>query len=155
MNGMHGRGALGNFTSPAHAGDHVTGGSPAHPARTSSFFEPRVSAGASFVNIDMDSRFGVGIVAVLLLGFVAGGAASAGDKGPCTIATKGDTPTAKACATGGRKAAHKLMKDMVKAAKDKGAKFECDNCHKDLDNYELSKNAADDYKKLEAAVAKK
>jgi hypothetical protein len=47
------------------------------------------------------------------------------------------------------------MKQMVKDAKAKGEKFTCDGCHKDLDNYELTKNANDDYKKLEAAIAKK
>lgn len=83
------------------------------------------------------------------------GVAQAGDEGKCTIATKGDTPTAKACAKGGRAEAKKLMKDMVKQAKANGQKFTCDGCHKDLDNYELTKNAVDDYKKLEAAIAKK
>ena len=34
-------------------------------------------------------------------------------------------------------------------------KFTCDGCHKDLDNYELTKNANDDYKKLERVVAAK
>jgi hypothetical protein len=80
------------------------------------------------------------------------GVASAADEAKCTIATKGDTPTAKACAKGGRAEAKKMMKDMVKSAKAKGAKFTCDGCHKDLDNYELTKNAVDDYKKLEAAT---
>jgi hypothetical protein len=81
--------------------------------------------------------------------------AFAGEKGPCKIATKGDSPTAKACTQGGRDAATKLMKDMVKQAKAKGDKFTCNGCHKDLDNYELTKNANDDYKKLEAVVANK
>ena len=52
-------------------------------------------------------------------------------------------------------AATKLMKDMVKQAKAKSQKFTCDGCHKDLDNYELTKNANDDYKKLESVVAAK
>jgi hypothetical protein len=104
----------------------------------------------------MSSGAGKVLVAVCLFGLSAAGVARAGDdKGPCKIATKGETPTAKACATGGRAAATKLMKDMVKQAKAKGEKFTCDGCHKDLDNYELTKNANDDYKKLEAAVAKK
>jgi hypothetical protein len=104
----------------------------------------------------MSSRFCKVLIAVFLFGLSAAGVANAGsDKGPCKIATKGDTPTAKACTQGGREAATKLMKDMVKQAKAKGEKFTCDGCHKDLDNYELTKNANDDYKKLEAAVAKK
>jgi len=82
------------------------------------------------------------------------GSAVGGDEGKCTIATKGDSPTAKACAKGGRAEAKKVMKDMVKQAKAAGQKFTCDGCHKDLDNYELTKNATEDFKKLEA-VAKK
>src|SRR5882724_13198697 len=95
------------------------------------------------------------LFAVFRFGLSASGVANAGDKGPCKIATKGDSPTAKACTQGGRDAATKLMKDMVKQAKAKGEKFTCDGCHKDLDNYELTKNANDDYKKLEAVIAKK
>ena len=89
----------------------------------------------------------------LLLAFtlVAGGA-SADDK--CTIATKGDSPTAKACAKGGRAEAKKTMKEMVKTAKANGATFTCEGCHKDLDSYELTKNARDDYAKLVAAQKK-
>jgi len=82
------------------------------------------------------------------------GRAVAGDEGKCTIAVKGDSPTAKACAKGGRAEAKKMMKEMVKQAKAAGQKFTCDGCHKDLDNYELTKNANEDFKKLEA-VAKK
>jgi hypothetical protein len=95
------------------------------------------------------------LIAAFLFGLSAAGVANAGDKGPCKIATKGDSPTAAACTKGGRDAATKLMKDMVKQAKAKNEKFTCDGCHKDLDNYELTKNANDDYKKLEAVIAKK
>jgi hypothetical protein len=95
------------------------------------------------------------LFAVVLSGTSAMGVANAGDRGPCKIATKGQTPTAKACTSGGRDAATKLMKDMVSQAKAKGGKFTCDGCHKDMDNYELTKNANADYKKLEAAIAKK
>lgn len=77
-----------------------------------------------------------------------------GDDGKCTIAVKGDSPTAKACAKGGRAEAKKMMKEMVKVAKANGQKFTCDGCHKDLDNYELTKNAVEDFKKLEAAQKK-
>jgi hypothetical protein len=100
----------------------------------------------------MIRRVGIVFIAALLFGLSAAGVANAGDKGPCKIATKGDSPTAKACATGGRDAATKLMKEMVKKAKAKDQKFTCDGCHKDLDNYELTKNANDDYKKLEAVA---
>lgn len=80
------------------------------------------------------------------------GTASADDK--CSIATSGDSPTAKACTKGGRAEAKKVMKTMVSTAKANGQKFTCDGCHKDLDSYELTKNARDDYKKLEAAQKK-
>jgi len=91
---------------------------------------------------------------VLTISTFAGPAVGGGDEGKCTIATKGDSPTAKACVKGGRAEAKKMMKEMVKIAKGAGQKFTCDGCHKDLDNYELTKNATEDFKKLEA-VAKK
>ena len=77
------------------------------------------------------------------------------DDGKCTIATKPDSPTGKACAKGGRAEAKKVMKEMVKVAKANGQKFTCDGCHKDLDNYALTQNATEEYKKLEAAQTKK
>jgi len=78
-----------------------------------------------------------------------------GKGGKCTIATKPDSPTGKACAKGGRAEAKKVMKEMVKQAKVNGQKFTCDGCHKDLDNYALTQNATDEFKKLEAAQTKK
>lgn len=84
----------------------------------------------------------------------AGADEGQGKDGKCTIAVKGDSPTAKACAKGGRAEAKKMMKDMVKQAKAAGQKFTCDGCHKDLDNYELTKNGAEDFKKLEALYKK-
>jgi hypothetical protein len=93
----------------------------------------------------------------LSLGFVfaialIAGRASADDK--CTIATKGDSPVAKACAKGGRGDAKKLMKDAVKTAKANGSTFTCEGCHKDLESFELTKNARDDFGKLMAAQKK-
>ena len=96
----------------------------------------------------------VGLGGVALTGFGAG-QALAGDGGKCTIATSGDSATAKACAKGGREEAKKVMKDMVKQAKANGKKFTCDGCHKDLDNYELTKDATEEFKKLEAAQKSK
>lgn len=96
--------------------------------------------------------------ALLLFAAIAAGAAGtvwAGDEGKCTIATKSDSPTGKACAKGGRAEAKKMMKEMVKQAKANGQKFTCDGCHKDLDTYALTTNATDEYKKLEAAQTKK
>ena len=99
-------------------------------------------------------RFGF----VMLLSATVGaltisGLALAGDN-KCTIATTGDSATAKACTKGGRPEAKKMMKKMVADAKEKGQKFTCEGCHKDLDNYELTKNGKDDFKKLEAVLAK-
>jgi hypothetical protein len=98
----------------------------------------KLSAVLLFATVFSLSTFGARVVS------------AGGDDGKCTIATKGDSPTAKACAKGGRAEAKKVMKEMVKIAKGKGQKFTCDGCHKDLDNYELTKNGAEDFKKLEA-----
>ena len=87
----------------------------------------------------------------LAIALVAG-RASADDK--CTIATKGDSPVAKACAKGGRGEAKKLMKEAVKTAKANGTTFKCEDCHKDLETFELTKNARDDFGKLMAAQKK-
>ena len=91
-------------------------------------------------------------IAVVAVGAVR---ADEGKEGKCTIATKPDSPTGKACAKGGRAEAKKVMKEMVKVAKANGQKFTCDGCHKDLDNYALTQNATEEYKKLEAAQTKK
>ena len=96
----------------------------------------------------------VAVATLLLTGLVVP-EASAGDGGKCTIATKGDTATARACVKGGRAEAKKVMKEMVKEAKAGGQKFTCEGCHKDLDNFELTKNATEDFKKLEAVAKTK
>jgi hypothetical protein len=99
-------------------------------------------------------RFAAPLSAAALF-FLLVGTAGAADEGKCTIATKGDSSVVRACAKGGRAEAKKIMKDMVKQAKANGQKFTCDGCHKDLDNYELTKNATEDFKKLEAAAKTK
>ena len=93
------------------------------------------------------SFLGAAVLGGAALSGYVGGQALAGDGGKCTIATSGDSPTAKACAKGGRSEAK-----MVKDAKEKGQKYTCEGCHKDLDNYELTKNSKEDFKKLEALV---
>ena len=95
-----------------------------------------------------------GIFATGVGGLVGGGFALGGDGGKCTIATSGNSPTAQACAKGGRAEAKKVMKKMVADAKAKGQKYTCEGCHKDLDSYELTPNGKDDFKKLEALLAK-
>jgi hypothetical protein len=44
------------------------------------------------------------------------------------------------------------MKGAVKAAKDKGGKFDCDDCHKNTEDYQLKANAREDFKKLLATA---
>jgi len=87
----------------------------------------------------------------LALAFGAG-TSLAGDA--CKIATKGDSAPAKACAKGGRAEAKKAMKAMVQTAKANGTSFTCEGCHKDLEGFELTKNARDDFAKLSAAQKK-
>jgi hypothetical protein len=77
------------------------------------------------------------------------------DENTCTIATTGDSPVAAACKKGGRKEAEETMGGLVKTAKAAGTVFKCKQCHEDLDNYKLKKNAPDDFKKLLAAAQKK
>jgi hypothetical protein len=85
----------------------------------------------------------------------AGSAAASDDK--CTIAVKGNSLPAKACAKGGRKEAKSVMRTMVTNAKKNGVKYTCDSCHKDMtsDNFELTKDAVENYKKLQAASGMK
>jgi len=49
---------------------------------------------------------------------------------PCVVATKGNSPVAKACVAGGIPAAKAVMREMIASAKLKGKAFECDSCHK-------------------------
>lgn len=85
----------------------------------------------------------------------AEGEAAGGAKKPCTIATKGDSPVAKACADGGLNAAKAAMKDLVKKAKANGAKFVCDDCHMDDPKYTLMDGAKEKFQKLMAAASGK
>jgi hypothetical protein len=84
------------------------------------------------------------------------GSAAAGDE-KCTIAVKGSSPPAKACAKGGRKEARSVMKAMVATAKKKGVNYACESCHQEpaANNYELTKDAVENYKKLQAASGMK
>jgi hypothetical protein len=88
--------------------------------------------------------------AAALGGFIATSApvTRAADAGKCSIATKGDNPVAKACAKGGIKEAKKTMKAMVKVAKDKGKKMECDGCHKNEEDWKLTDDGEKNFKDL-------
>jgi hypothetical protein len=76
---------------------------------------------------------------------------AAADK-PCAIATKGDSPVAKACSSGGLVDAKRTMRDLVKTGKKAGVKFECDDCHKNDTGYDLTPQARENFKKLLAAA---
>ena len=99
-------------------------------------------------------RFFRSPVLALMIATMLVGAARAADDAKCTIATKLESEVGKACASGGRAAAKKDMKEMVKKAKANGQKFTCEGCHKDLDNYALTKDGQEDFKKLVAAQTK-
>jgi len=71
---------------------------------------------------------------------------------PCAIATKGDSPVAKACADGGLVDAKRAMRDLVKKGKTAGVKFECEDRHKNDTGYDLTPQARDNFKRLLAAV---
>ena len=60
----------------------------------------------------------------------------------------------KACDKGGIKEAKKTMKAMVKVAKDKGKKWECDSCHKNEEDWKLTDDGEKLFKELLALQAK-
>jgi hypothetical protein len=64
--------------------------------------------------------------------------------------TRGDDPVAKACLDGGIKRAKSVMKAMQKVGKERGLKFECDDCHRDesAGNWTLNRGAWEKYDKL-------
>jgi hypothetical protein len=93
---------------------------------------------------------------MLLIGAIGSTVATAAsglaaDK-PCAIATKGDSPVAKACVQGGLIEAKRTMRDLVKTGKKANVKFECDDCHKNDVGYDLTPQARDNFKKLLAAA---
>jgi len=93
-----------------------------------------------------------GMLLVVAVGSVVASSGRALADKPCAIATKGDSPVAKACASGSLVDAKRVMRDMVKTGKKAGAKFECDDCHKTDTTYELTPQARENFKKLLAAV---
>jgi hypothetical protein len=71
---------------------------------------------------------------------------------PCTIATHGNSPVVQACAEGGLVFARRTMRDLVRRAKAAGTRFECDECHRNDTNYELTSQARDSFRRLLAAA---
>ena len=101
----------------------------------------------------MNRLFSAWPLAAMLAGALLVSTSALADDNKCTIATKPESVVGKACASGGRKEAKKLMKEIVKKAKEKGTKFQCDGCHKNMDSsMELTKDAKADFKKLLAAA---
>ena len=78
------------------------------------------------------------------------GSTLAADAAKCTIATKGDNAVVKACEKGGIAQAKKTMKAMVKQAKDKGKKWECDSCHANEENWKLTDDGEKLFKEMVA-----
>ena len=71
---------------------------------------------------------------------------------PCTIATRGSSPVAQACAEGGLVSAKRTMRELMKRAKAAGTKFECDECHRNDTGYDLTPQARDSFRKLLSAA---
>jgi hypothetical protein len=68
---------------------------------------------------------------------------------PCEMALLGESPVAKACSTGGKRAAIELMQTFVSRAKAEGIEFDCVDCHADEDDYMHLKPQADtEFRKL-------
>jgi len=97
---------------------------------------------------------GVSLLGVLAITAAVSAQGFAAEGNKCTIATKGDSPVAQACAKGGVKLAKATMKGLVKTAKDNGVKFDCDNCHKNEETFALENDARENFKKLLAAQTK-
>ena len=93
----------------------------------------------------MSRMFTTAALSLTALAFAAGSAWAAND---CTIAKKGDNAVVKACEKGGIKEAKKTMKAMVKVAKDKGKKWECDSCHKNEEDWKLTEDGEKLFKEL-------
>lgn len=94
----------------------------------------------------MSRMFTTAAVTLTAILFAAGSAIAA--DAACTIAKKGDNPVVKACEKGGIKEAKKTMKAMVKVAKDKGKKMECDACHKNEEDWKLTDDGEKQFKDL-------
>lgn len=88
----------------------------------------------------MGMRRAVRVVLLMVL-IVTTTAVRAEDEGACKLATKGESPVARACKTGGFRAAKKLMREMVDKAKKTQHGLNCDTCHEGVDDgrYDLLK----------------
>jgi hypothetical protein len=74
---------------------------------------------------------------------------------PCKLAVDGDSPVDKACREGGIKSAKTAMKSLLKDARANGARFDCDDCHINEEDYaQLSQGTDEKFAKLLAAARK-
>lgn len=71
----------------------------------------------------------VAFVSLFALSF--GSTARAQDDNKCKISIKDDNAVFQACKAGGIKRAKATMKAMTKVSKEKGKKWDCNDCHKD------------------------
>jgi hypothetical protein len=62
------------------------------------------------------------------------------------------SPVAHACARGGIQEAKKAMKNLVKRAKNRGLKFECDSCHRNETDWQLTDDARANFTSMLAAT---
>jgi hypothetical protein len=94
---------------------------------------------------------GVLLLATVASGLVVAAGAPAANQ-PCAIATRGDSPIVQACADGGVTMAKRTMRDLMKRAKTNGLKYECDDCHRNDTNFELTPQARDNFRRLLSAA---
>jgi hypothetical protein len=85
---------------------------------------------------------------LLTCGLALGLGARADEIEKCTVAVQGDSPVAKACQEGGVRLAKRKMKELVRAAREKGMMSECNDCHNGSDSWTLNKGAADKFRRL-------
>jgi hypothetical protein len=77
--------------------------------------------------------------------------AFAGDD-DCTIAKDASTEVGAACKKGGIKRAKKVMKTMTRKAKKQGMRVDCDSCHKNETDWELTDDAEKQFKEMVALI---
>jgi hypothetical protein len=109
------------------------------------------SAGISSASGGDGAGSGVGAAAVGAFAGAPGGATRTSDlrgagwplgvgRNDCHFA-RGDSQVALACAQGGVKEAKRTMKAMIKLAKDRGKRFDCDTCHRNEEDWQLTPDA--------------
>ncbi len=71
----------------------------------------------------------------------------------CRLVRDRQSPVAHACARGGIKEAKKAMKSLIKRARDRGGvKFECDSCHRNETDWQLTDDARANFNSMLAAA---